>query len=197
MSEGETPHRNTMKIVLLGESTVGKTALRQVYTGEAYQETYQPTLGVDYSVKEDVGEEGRVWKWQICDLAGTPNYRPLRSLLYPGAEGAILVYDLGNLASLSRLHHWIGELYTVVGTGIPLLILGNKKDLQETETVCLAAEQGAEFVKQLRERFELQWIGFMETSAKTSTNVAKAFDELKTLIQEKKGWREEDTEQFI
>ncbi|MFX0064616.1 MAG: Rab family GTPase [Candidatus Hermodarchaeota archaeon] len=186
MSEGGTPNIDTIKIVLLGESTVGKTALRQVYTGEQYQEAYRPTLGVDYSVKEDVGEEGRVWKWQICDLAGTPNYRPMRSLLYPGAEGAILVYDLGNPASLTRLHHWIGELYTVVGIGIPLLILGNKIDLQETETPCLMTEQGAEFVNQLQEHFDLQWVGFIETSAKTPTNVVEAFNELKKLIQEKK-----------
>ncbi|MFX1535582.1 MAG: Rab family GTPase [Promethearchaeota archaeon] len=191
MAEGETPDRNTMKVVLLGESTVGKTALRQVYTGEQYQETYRPTLGVDYSIKEDVGEEGRIWKWQICDLAGTPNYRPLRSLLYPGAEGAILVYDLGNPASLTRLHHWIGELYTVVGIDIPLLILGNKKDLQETEVRCLAAEQGLEFVKQLQEHFGVKWVGFMETSAKTPTNVTNAFEELRKLIQEKKAWKGE------
>ncbi|MFX1255735.1 MAG: Rab family GTPase [Promethearchaeota archaeon] len=197
MVEGGIGIRRIIKIVLIGENAVGKTSLRQVYVGKKYQERCRPTLGVDFSVKEDVMATGEGWQWQIWDLAGAPNYRPLQTVLYFGAVGAMVVYDLANPVSLTRLPFWVNELYAGVKTAIPLLVVGNKTDLRETGTPCLTTEHGTAVVRQLQEHFGLSWIGFIETSAKTATNVTKAFDELRKLILVKLNREERETKKAL
>ncbi|MFX0073222.1 MAG: GTP-binding protein [Candidatus Hermodarchaeota archaeon] len=171
-----------IKIILLGDGRVGKTSLKSTYLGKGFQERYLPTLGAEISIKK-MEIQNLPIVCNIWDLAGQPKFNRIRGPYYVGATAAILVYDITHSSTLYNLKEWIKEMQKRVRIeSIPLLIIGNKIDLRETASTQVTTEEGQTFVETLKNELKgNKSIYFLETSAKTTINVNKAF---KKIIEE-------------
>ena len=166
-----------MKIVLMGDGAVGKTALRERYLGKGFQSTYMMTIGADFAIKEQE-ITGKMVKFQIWDLAGQTRFGAVRSVYYLGCLGGLLLYDVTRPESFANLQNWISEYWKNNGKGvIPVVILANKVDLRDQFPNSVSTEEGQEYCAKLSEQtmphgFETR---YLETSAKTGQNVPEAF----------------------
>jgi small GTP-binding protein len=172
-----------MKVCLLGDGAVGKTALRERYLGKQFSSGYVMTIGADFAVKKTtiVTEDGeKEVKFQIWDLAGQPRFNSVRELYYKGSHGGLLVFDITRRDSFTNLTAWIEELYKNSGRGMmPVAVLGNKVDLIDESEDYVTKEQVFTFIEDLRQKRDLSFeIPYLETSAKTGVNVDESFTEL-------------------
>ena len=172
-----------MKVCLLGDGAVGKTALRERYLGKQFSSGYVMTIGADFAVKKTriMTEEGEKYvKFQIWDLAGQPRFNSVRELYYKGSHGGLLVFDITRRDSFDNLNAWIEELFKNSGRGaMPVAVLGNKVDLREEEDDCVTKDEALEFAEDLKKKFQFNCnIPYLETSAKTGENVDESFNEL-------------------
>lgn len=156
------------KVVMLGEGRVGKTCLTLRYVQNSFTPDQESTIQATYLDKRlNVGK--RSVKLMIWDTAGQERFHALASLYYRDAAGALLVYDITDRDSFTKVRHWVKELRKIVGKNIVLVIAGNKSDMEkkrqveESEAEQYAASVGAVHVP---------------TSAKTGKNVEAAFLEL-------------------
>ena len=138
-----------LKIVLLGEGRVGKTSILLRYVRGHYQEKQQSTLQASYLDKRiDLGG-GQNAQLSVWDTAGQERFHALGPIYYRDADGALLVYDITDLESFSKVRKWIKELRKIVGNDIAITIAGNKADLErnrqvdEKEVFAYAASVGA------------------------------------------------------
>ena len=152
------------KIVVVGDGGVGKTTLILKYTEKRFRESYIPTIGVQWTVK-DVNYEGKAVKLILWDLAGQEQFATLRSHFYEESNAAIVTFDLTDLTSFSYVENWLKEVREFCGK-IPCVLLGNKLDLEEQRQV------SAEMVAAIAQRLNLS---YFETSAKTGENVVDLF----------------------
>ncbi|MFX0095922.1 MAG: Rab family GTPase [Candidatus Hodarchaeota archaeon] len=169
-----------IKVVLLGDGAVGKTTLKNRYTGKGFQERYMPTLGADITIVP-MKVQDEVYKVHFWDLAGQPKFHKVRELYYNGSVAAILVYDITQAKSLPNLRMWIQTLERKSPSSkkAPLIVVGNKIDLRGTSEGEITHSQGLNFVKSLKKEFGASRpIYFFETSAKTKENVTKVFEKL-------------------
>ena len=169
-----------MKICLLGDGAVGKTALRERYLGKQFSTGYVMTIGADFAVKKTVidTEEGtKTVKFQIWDLAGQPRFNSVRELYYKGSHGGLLIFDITRRDSFTNLHLWIDELYKNSGRGpMPVTVLGNKVDLRDEVDDCVTREEVQEFTDGLKKDYLKNVdVPYLETSAKTGENVDESF----------------------
>ena len=170
-----------MKIALLGEGAVGKTALRERFLGKEFSTGYVMTIGADFAIKQSEVETptgSKAVKFQIWDLAGQPRFSSVRSLYYRGSHGGLLLFDLTRRDSLHKLSTWVDELFRNSGKGnVPLAVIGNKVDLRdESEEDTVSSDEAREFIKSLEDHKDISYsIPYLETSAKTGQNVDEAF----------------------
>ncbi|KAJ3438516.1 ras-related protein rab-5c [Anaeramoeba flamelloides] len=154
------------KLVLLGESSVGKTSLVLRYVNHFFDSRTEPTIGATYLTKT-IDFPKYSLRLQIWDTAGQERYHSLAPLYYRGAHGALVVYDVENLDSWERAKEWVKELKSNGDPNILIDIIGNKTDLNirvdPVEVASYCEENG---------------FGFTETSAKTDSNVDEAFSNL-------------------
>lgn len=177
-----------MKICLLGDGAVGKTALRERYLGKQFSSGYVMTIGADFAVKktEIQTEEGlKSVKFQIWDLAGQPRFNSVRELYYKGSHGGLLVFDITRRDSFSNLTAWIEELYKNSGRGkMPITVLGNKVDLRNESQNCVTQAEVDEFIGEIKSKYKIEFqIPYLETSAKTGENVDESFNMLAHTIR--------------
>ncbi len=157
------------KIVVVGDSEVGKTSLVVRFVEGTFSEEYIKTIGVNFFIQDlDIGDN-RI-RFLVWDTAGQERFGPVRQEYFQGAKGALLVYDKANQESFDHLEFWIEEINRYC-SGIPTILVGNKADLAEVVTT----EQG----QQLAAKHNLP---FIETSAKTGENTTQLFYELGTQI---------------
>lgn len=177
--------RYMFKIIEIGDSTVGKTAIKVRFTDNYFKKDLKTTLGVDFGSKElnieyvtdDVlfsGTHRFTAKMNIWDAAGQAHYEKIRSMYYRGVTGAVLVYDVNNPLSFQNLDMWRNELEENVGGKIPVLLVGNKIDLERK----VKKEAALEYAKKN---------GFLyyECSAKTGEGVNHGFKNLAIEIYKK------------
>ncbi len=125
-----------IKVVLLGESGVGKTCIVQRFAHDKFNEESTATLGAMFISKVlDLPELGVTIKYQIWDTAGQEKYRSLAAMYYQDAAAAILVYDITKKESFDGITYWMSELKTKAPEGIKVAIAANKSDLVEQEAV--------------------------------------------------------------
>lgn len=172
-----------MKICLLGDGAVGKTALRERYLGKQFSSGYVMTIGADFAVKQTriTTEEGKKdVKFQIWDLAGQPRFNSVRELYYKGSHGGLLIFDITRRDSFVNLNNWIDELFENSGRGAtPVTVLGNKVDLRNEVDDCVTRSEALEFTENLKNSFQFNCdIPYLETSAKTGENVDESFSKL-------------------
>jgi len=158
----------SFKVVLLGEGRVGKTCLCLRYVQNSFSADQESTIQATYLDKRlNVGK--RSVKLMIWDTAGQERFHALGPIYYRDANGALLVYDITDRDSFTKVRHWVKELRKIVGKNIIIVIAGNKADMEkkrqvdEAEAEAYAASVGAVHVP---------------TSAKTGKNVEQAFLEL-------------------
>ncbi|CAI9089160.1 OLC1v1023671C1 [Oldenlandia corymbosa var. corymbosa] len=160
------------KLVLIGDSGVGKSNLLSRFTRNEFNLESKSTIGVEFATRS-LNIDTKVIKAQIWDTAGQERYRAITSAYYRGAVGALLVYDVTRRATFENVERWLRELRDHTDPNIVVMLIGNKSDLRHL--VAVPTEDG----KALAERESLY---FMETSALEATNVENAFAEVLTQI---------------
>ncbi|MHA1331592.1 MAG: Rab family GTPase [Candidatus Hodarchaeales archaeon] len=178
-----------MKICLLGDGAVGKTALRERYLGKQFSSGYVMTIGADFAVKKtriETPQGPKDVKFQIWDLAGQPRFNSVRELYYKGSHGGLLIFDITRRDSFTNLRIWVNELYTNSGRGkMPITVLGNKVDLRNEVDDCVSKEEVFKFISELKSSLDIPFeIPYLETSAKTGVNVDKSFNLLAQNIRD-------------
>ncbi|KAJ8601037.1 hypothetical protein CTAYLR_007970 [Chrysophaeum taylorii] len=153
------------KLLLIGDSGVGKSCLLLRFADDTYTESYISTIGVDFKIRT-IELEGKTIKLQIWDTAGQERFRTITSSYYRGAHGIIVVFDVTDTESFNNVKQWLHEIDRYACQNVKKLLVGNKCDLASKRAV--PTEQAKEFADSLG-------IHYLETSAKNSTNVEKAF----------------------
>ncbi len=170
-----------LKIILIGDGSVGKTSIRERYLGRGFLTQYLPTLGADFSVKNEIIGQEEI-SFQIWDLAGQPVFETIRKTYYRGARGAFIVCDVSNPESVMNIHNWMDELWKNNGHGpIPFVILGNKIDLRSNGDYSIPDQtlQGIARGITTTTGETLQFsVTYLPTSAKTGKNITEAFKRL-------------------
>jgi Ras-related protein Rab-1A len=153
------------KLLLIGDSGVGKSCLLLRFADDTYTESYISTIGVDFKIRT-IELEGKTVKLQIWDTAGQERFRTITSSYYRGAHGIIVVYDVTDNDTFTNVKQWLQEIDRYASEGVNKLLVGNKSDLTSKKVVEYTVAK--EFAEQLN-------IPFLETSAKNATNVEQAF----------------------
>ncbi|MCO5580984.1 hypothetical protein L7F22_034859 [Adiantum nelumboides] len=160
------------KVVLIGDSGVGKSNLLSRFTRNEFSLESKSTIGVEFATRT-INVEGKMIKAQIWDTAGQERYRAITSAYYRGAVGALLVYDITRHVTFENVERWLKELKDHTDSNIVVMLVGNKSDLRHLRAV--STEDGESFA-------ETESVYFMEASALESTNVENAFKQVLTQI---------------
>jgi len=157
------------KVLLLGDSTVGKTCFLMKYTDEMFSETYMSTIGLDYRLKSMELKNGKKIKLQIWDTAGQDRFRAITRNYYKSAHGIILIYDITNKVTFDNVKTWIAQIRERAPKKVIIFLVGNKIDM-ETERK-IQTEEGQKLADELG-------FPFYETSAMNGININKTFEDL-------------------
>jgi len=172
-----TEYDYLFKLLLIGDSGVGKSCLLLRFADHTYTESYISTIGVDFKIRTITTRDEKTIKLQIWDTAGQERFRTITSSYYRGAHGIIVVYDVTDQESFNNVKQWLNEIERYACEKVNKLLVGNKCDLVSKKAVSY------EVAKAFADKLD---IPFLETSAKAATNVEKAFltmaDEIKNNI---------------
>ena len=165
------------KVIEIGDSTVGKTAMKVRLTDDYFKQDLKTTLGVDFGSKElkceyvgsDIlfGSHRFSAKMNVWDAAGQEHFSTMRGMYYRGAKGCLLIYDVTNPVSFQNLDKWLEELEDNLGKKVPTLLIGNKIDLERV----VPKNDALEYARSKN-------LLYFETSAKTGAGVINAFKKL-------------------
>lgn len=162
---GKRDYDYLFKLVLIGDSGVGKSCLLLRFADDNFTDSYISTIGVDFRFRTITIDDKTV-KLQIWDTAGQERFRTITSAYYRGADGIIMIYDVTSSESFDHVEEWLSEVDRYANENTSKLLVGNKADLVEEKQV--SEEMAQSFADKLG-------ISFLETSAKTATNVDAAF----------------------
>ncbi len=176
----------SFKIIEIGDSAAGKTAIKVRFTDDYFKHDLKTTLGVDFGSKElkleyladDTlfsGVYRFTAKMNVWDAAGQAHYDQIRGMYYRDAKGALLCFDINNPVSFQNLDKWVEDLDENVGRKVPVLLVGNKLDL----------ERRVKFDDAKKYAEERRFIGYVECSAKTGVGIQDAFVKLALEIYKK------------
>jgi len=157
------------KVLLLGDSTVGKTCFLIKYTDKTFQDIHLMTIGLDYRLKNMTLKSGKTVKLQIWDTAGQDRFRAITRNYYKGANGIILIYDVTNRQTFDNVKGWISQIREEANQNVLIYIVGNKIDMKEERKV----------LKEDGEKLAGEYcFPFVETSAKEGININETFEDL-------------------
>eukprot|EP00831_Metopus_contortus_P057105 TRINITY_DN4962_c0_g1_i1.p1 TRINITY_DN4962_c0_g1~~TRINITY_DN4962_c0_g1_i1.p1 ORF type:complete len:221 (+),score=49.39 TRINITY_DN4962_c0_g1_i1:99-761(+) len=163
------------KIVVLGAARVGKTSLTEKYVNKTFSDHRQKTMDASYLSKECMLDDKSIVTLNIWDTAGQEIYHAMAQLYYRDADGAVIVFDLGDIDTFETADKWLKELKQFVGE-IPIVIAGNKCDLPER---VVPEKKIADFA-------EMHGAKYLFTSAKSGENTEELFKGLSEVIHRKK-----------
>nr|CAD7588106.1 unnamed protein product [Timema genevievae] len=169
----------TYKVLVLGDSNVGKTCIVHRYCDERYYDTYISTIGIDFKQKI-INLDGTPIKLQIWDTAGQERFRTLTTAYYRGAMGILLMYDVTSLDSFNHLSYWLRNIQENASPDVVKVLAGNKCDAAYQRAV--EAERG----EKIAESFDMP---FFEVSCKQNINIEEAFLTLARRIREQRNRR--------
>ena len=155
----------SLKILLIGDSQVGKTSLLLKYTEHIFPEEHIATIGVEYKDKFIIRDNFNI-RLQIWDTAGQERFHSITKNIYRNANGVLFVYDITNQESFNNIKNWIKDLQNV-GNDIKSAIIGNKLDLESNRVIT------REEIEEISNEHNMP---FLETSARENINVNEGFD---------------------
>ena len=163
------------KMILIGDSGVGKTNILSRYINNTFLETTKSTVGVELGTKIEEYNNTKI-KIQIWDTAGQERYKSITKTYYKGAKGAFIVYDISKKDSFKNIDKWIKDLKEYGEEDAIILIIGNKCDLEDKREVT---------IEEVKKKAEIYKMVYCETSALNSKNINYAFQTLIKLVAEK------------
>jgi small GTP-binding protein len=152
------------QLLVIGDSTVGKTSILQRYVDQKFQLSHLATVGIDYFTRDE-RINNKIIRVKIWDTAGQERYKSLTNAFFRNAQGIILVYDVTNIETFDNLKYWLDSIGTNLGdtNGIKKIIIGNKTDLTRE----VSREDAEIFAKN-------NGVEYFETSAKLNTGINEA-----------------------
>ena len=163
------------KIILVGDTSVGKTNIINKYIKNEFHEDFFATIGVEFSHKQFIIDNHKI-KAQIWDTAGQERYKSITKAYYKGAKGAFIVYDITRQDTFDNIDKWRNDLISSCNQEINIMLIGNKCDLEDKRAV--TKDQGEEKAKSFG-------FSFLETSAYSGENLEKGFEMLIKEIYQK------------
>lgn len=154
-----------IKILLIGDSGVGKSCLLLRFADDTFTNSYISTIGVDFKIRT-MEIDGKIVKLQIWDTAGQERFRTITSSYYRGAHGVMIVYDVTDPVSFNNVQIWLQEIGRYASESVCKILVGNKCDLVEKKKV--TTDEATVFARNTEMKF-------YEASARNSTNVEQAF----------------------
>ena len=165
----------TIKILLLGDSSVGKTCFLKRYTDNTFQDAYLSTIGFDFKFKFVTLDNGKTVKVQLWDTAGQERFRTIAKSYYKGAHGIILIYDVTNRKTYENIRKWLNQINNEASNKISIILVANKIDREEERQI--SVEEGESLANANN-------LPIFEASAKDSINVEESFKFLIEKINE-------------
>mmetsp|Transcript_67362 Transcript_67362/g.60513 ORF Transcript_67362/g.60513 Transcript_67362/m.60513 type:complete len:218 (+) Transcript_67362:104-757(+) len=157
-----------VKIIIIGESGVGKTAILHQYVMDKFIQEHKATIGADFLTKE-INVDDKIVTLQIWDTAGQERFQSLGNAFYRGADACILVYDITDQKSFDQIEDWkqkfVNQANIENEREYPFLLLGNKSDMSQNRAV--SQQQGEQYASN-------NGMTFYETSAKDGNNIDTA-----------------------
>ena len=175
-----------VKVILIGDSAVGKTNILSKYLKGIFQENSKATVGVEFGSKIFKIDNHNI-KAQIWDTAGQEKYKAITGAYYKGSKGAFVVYDITRKDTFESADRWINDLKLTADPKINIILIGNKCDLEDKREVL--KEQGEEKAKSFG-------CAFLETSAMKGDNIDKGFEMMVSEIFKKYGGETLDDDEF-
>lgn len=174
----ESDYKYLFKIIIIGDSGVGKTCFLKRYTDNTFQSDYISTIGVDFKIKT-TSVENEVVKLQLWDTAGQERFSAITKSYYRGAHGIIVIFDLSNENSFKSLEGWFRKIRENASPACEVVLLGSKVDLGEDISV-----EDQRIDKFLAEK-KIQRDRFYKVSAKEDIKVSEVFKNLAKILVEK------------
>jgi small GTP-binding protein len=171
------------KVLLLGDTSVGKTCFLLRYTEDTFTENHISTIGVDYKLKLLSTAPDKNIKLQIWDTAGQDRFRCITKNYFRGSHGILLIYDITSTSSFNNIKNWILQIRESLGEQPCITLVGNKVDLESNRRI--SKDDGIRLAKEYG-------MSFFETSAKDNTNINEAFNQLtKEMLTKGEGKKED------
>lgn len=162
------------KVVLVGDSGVGKTNILSRYIKDEFMSESKATLGVEFATKILVSNQKRI-RIQIWDTAGQERYRAITNSYYVNAKGAIVVFDITKHSSFESVDKWVNELREISGDSINIILVGNKLDRNLSREVP---------IKEAEEKASKLRVEYIETTALNNVNIGTLFQRIVDMIYE-------------
>jgi Ras-related protein Rab-1A len=164
------PHKHIFKIIIIGDSGVGKTSILSRYADDSFTESHISTIGVDFrfktiSIENKYTNELEQIKLQIWDTAGQERFKNITSAYYRNADGLVVVYDITDNKSFDNISIWLSEVRKYMENSKPIIIIGNKSDREDRQVTFEELEQFSKKNNFL----------YLETSARQDNNIELLF----------------------
>jgi small GTP-binding protein len=175
MESGET----LIKLLIIGESSVGKSCLLLRFAENKFTESFLTTIGIDFKLRH-VEVNDRKLKLQIWDTAGQEKFRTITKAYYRGAHGILLVFDVTSVESFRQTRQWMQSIQENTADPVSIIFVGNKCDMERH----VSQEEAMALANEFR-------VEYFETSAKTGANVEAAFFRITKMIVDEQAQRVE------
>ena len=170
-----------IKLLIIGESSVGKSCLLLRFAEDKFNENFLTTIGIDFKVRKETIDDAKV-KLQIWDTAGQEKFRTITKAYYRGAHGILLVFDVTNRDSFNKTKQWMASIKESISDPVDIILVGNKADNPDDPTSSnrvVTKEEGEEMAAEFG-------VPYCETSAKTGYNVEATFMKIATIVKRRK-----------
>ena len=165
MASSSRPFDLQIKLLMIGDSAVGKTSLLLRYANDTFSSTFITTIGIDFKIKT-IDLDGKRVKLQIWDTAGQEQFRTITRSYFRGAQGIVLVYDITDRATFNSVRSWMSQINDHADAQVNRVLIGNKCDYESARQV--STEEGQRLAQEYG-------VNFFETSAKNDVNVTECF----------------------
>ena len=187
MSNDDGTYDYLFKVLMIGDSGVGKSSILLRYTDNMYDEEMAATIGVDFKLKRTTGPGGERINMTVWDTAGQEKFRAITSSYYRGSHAIVLVYDVMKRQTFEHISTWLKEATDqCTNPDVIKVLIGNKIDCDESERR-VDREEGMEFARDNQ-------MMFFECSAKTEIGIKQAYDEILRKILETPSLRQDGSQ---